>query len=125
MSSVLNYQIEHEVELLALLGDEPGWNSFLSEYAIETFKEALLESETYLCECEGKICRYIRAFVDGFGIYVSELYVAPQCRGNSFGAVLLEKVKEANPNQNVYVLSDEDMYYEKLGCRRIGSVYHF
>jgi hypothetical protein len=67
MSSVLNYQIEHEVELLALLGDEPGWNSFLSEYAIETFKEALLESETYLCECEGKslpiypsLCRWIR-----------------------------------------------------------------
>jgi hypothetical protein len=60
MSSVLKYQIEHEVELLALLGDEPDWNSFLSEDAIETFKEALLESETYLCECEGKICGYIR-----------------------------------------------------------------
>ena len=102
---------------------EPDWSSFVSEDAIDTFKKALLGSDTYICESQGKICGYLRALVDGFGIYVSELYVAPRYRGNGYGKKLLGKVKQAHPNQNVYVLSDEDLYYEKLGCNRIGSVF--
>ena len=114
MSNILKYQPEHEDELLALLGNEPDWSSFVSEGAIDTFKDVLLEGETYLCESQGSICGYIRALVDGFGIYVSELYVAPECRGNGYGEELLGKVKQAHPNQDVYVFSDEDLYYEKL-----------
>jgi GNAT superfamily N-acetyltransferase len=61
--------------------------------------------------------------VDCFGIYISELYVAPQYRRNGFGAGLLGKIRQEHPNQNVYVLSDSDLYYEKLGYKRVGSVY--
>jgi len=123
MSNIMKYQREYEVELIALLKNEPDWSSFVSEGAIDRFKEVLLEGETYLCESQGNICGYIRALVDGFGIYVSELYVAPQCRGNGFGAELLGKIKQAHPNQDVYVFSDEDLYYEKLGYKRVGSVF--
>jgi len=123
MISILKYQKEHEFELLALLGEEPDWLSFLGNDAIDTFKGALLESETYVLESEGDICGYVRALLDGFGIYISELYVAPSYRGNSYGAALLKKVKQANPNQDVYVFSDEDLYYEKLGYKRVGSVF--
>lgn len=123
MSSILKYQKEHELELISLLEKEPDWSSFLSDDAIDTFKEALLESETFLCESKGNICGYLRALVDGFGIYFSELYVAPQFRGSGLGSELLARVKQENPNQNVYVLSDEDAFYEKLGYRRVGSVF--
>ncbi|GAB1410357.1 hypothetical protein MASR1M90_15110 [Desulfovibrionales bacterium] len=123
MSSILKYQKEHELELLSLLGKEPDWSSFLCDDAIDTFKEALLESETFLCESKGSICGYLRALVDGFGIYISELYVAPPYRGNGFGSELLAKVKQEHPNQDVYVLSDKDVYYEKLGYQRVGSVF--
>jgi ribosomal protein S18 acetylase RimI-like enzyme len=119
----MKYQREYEVELLALLKNEPDWSSFVSEGAIDRFKEVLLEGETYLCESQGNICGYIRALVDGFGIYVSELYVASRCRGNGFGAELLGKIKQAHPNQDVYVFSDEDLYYEKLEYKRVGSVF--
>lgn len=123
MSNILKYQKQHEDELLALLRNEPDWSSFVSEGAIGTFREVLLEGETYLYESQGNICGYIRALVDGFGIYVSELYVAPGCRGKGYGEALLGKVRQAHPNQNVYVFSDEDLYYEKLGYKRVGSVF--
>lgn len=90
---------------------------------IETFKRALIESETLLVEDENRICGYLRAMVDGFGVYVSELYVAPASRGNGFGAELLQQLKQQYPQQDLYVLSDEDQYYEKLGYSRVGSIY--
>lgn len=123
MSSILKYQKKHEDELIFLLGQEPDWGSFLSHDAIDKFREALRESETFLCEFEGNICGYIRALVDNFGIYISELYVSPQYRGKGVGAELLERIKQEYPKQDVYVLSDEDAYYEKLGYQRVGSVF--
>ena len=123
MSNILRYQREHEDELLALLRNEPDWSSFVSEGVIDTFKEVLLVGETYPYESQGNICGYIRALVDGFGIYVSELYVAPVYRGKGHGAALLGKVKQTHPNQDVYVFSDEDRYYEKLGYKRVGSIF--
>jgi ribosomal protein S18 acetylase RimI-like enzyme len=123
MSNILRYEREHEAELLTLLKNEPDWNSFVSEGAINKFKKVLLESETYICKSRGNICGYIRGLVDGFGIYISELYVSPRHRGNGYGAKLLSKIKHAHPGREIYVLSDEDLYYEKLGCRRIGTVF--
>lgn len=119
----MKYQKKHEQELISLLGKEPDWRSFLGDDAIDKFKDALLESETFLCETEGNICGYLRALVDGFGIYISELYVSPKYRGAGFGAELLERIKQEYPKQDVYVLSDEDAYYEKLGYQRVGSVF--
>ena len=69
------------------------------------------------------MCGYLRALVDGFGIYVSELYVAPAFRNNGYGKELLRELKEDHEGQDVYVLSDEDLYYEKLGYKRVGSVF--
>ena len=123
MNNITRYQKENERELLALLGEEPEWGSFLTDDAIDTFKKALLESDTFVYESQGNICGYLRALIDGFGIYVSELYVAPQYRGNSFGEELLRRIKQEHLNQDVYVFSDEDLYYEKLAYKRVGSVF--
>jgi ribosomal protein S18 acetylase RimI-like enzyme len=123
MCNILRYEKRHEDELLALLKNEPDWSSFTSDVAIGRFRESLLNSESYICESPGEIYGYIRALVDGFGVYVSELYVAPQYRNKGYGKELLGKVRQAHIEQEVYVLSDEDLYYEKLGCKRVGSVF--
>ena len=123
MSTIQKYTIEHEPELLALLANEPDWHSFTRDDAIERFKKALRTSETYICVSQDAICGYLSALVDGFGIYVSELYIAPAHRGHGHGAKLLRQIKQAHLDQDVYVLSDEDSYYQKLGCQRVGSVF--
>ena len=123
MNRILKYQKKHEQELISLLEKEPDWSSFLGDDAIDKFKDTLLKSETFLCENEDIICGYLRALVDGFGIYISKLYVSPSYRRSGFGAALLKRIKQEYPEQDVYVLSDEDTYYEKLGYQRVGSVF--
>ncbi|NIA72348.1 GNAT family N-acetyltransferase [Pelagibius litoralis] len=127
MSNTFRYDKTYESELIALLKKEPEWNSFTRTGAIDVFKSALLSSQTYICKSQSEVCGYIRALVDGFGIYVSELYVAPAFRNNGYGKELLKELlkelKQDHPDQVVYVLSDEDLYYEKIGCKRVGSVF--
>ncbi|MGD9096319.1 MAG: GNAT family N-acetyltransferase [Chromatiales bacterium] len=123
MSNIHCYDKRHESELIALLSADPDWNLFTCEGNLDVFRHALLNSDTLICTCHGSICGYLRALVDGFGIYVSELYVAPGYRDSGNARELLRKIKQQHPNQDVYILSDEDRYYEKLGCMRVGSVF--
>ncbi|TNF35623.1 MAG: N-acetyltransferase [Gammaproteobacteria bacterium] len=123
MSNIFRYDKTHEPELIALLKAEPDWNTFTCPGKINAFKMALLDSETYIYESQSKVCGYLRALVDEFGIYVSELYIAPGYRNNGYGKELLRMIKQQHPDQDVYVFSDEDLYYEKLGCKRVGSVF--
>ena len=123
MINTFRYDKTYESELIALLKKEPEWNSFTGTGTIDIFKSALLSSQTYICKSQSQVCGYLRALVDGFGIYVSELYVAPAFRNNGYGKELLRDLKEDHEGQDVYVLSDEDLYYEKLGYKRVGSVF--
>ena len=123
MSNIQRYDKSHESELIALLKAETDWDAFTTGDAEDVFKDALLNSETLICRSQGSICGYLRALVDGFGLYVSELYVAPACRNRGNARELLRKIKQQHPNRDVYILSDEDRYYEKLGCQRVGSVF--
>jgi ribosomal protein S18 acetylase RimI-like enzyme len=123
MTSIYRYDKSHERELIMLLSKEADWNSFTSEGSIDKFRAALLSSETFICKSNSEVCGYLRALVDEFGIYVSELYVAPSHRNNGFGKDLLSRIRDEHPGKDVYVLSDEDLYYEKLGCERCGSVF--
>ena len=123
MGNTSKYDTTYESELIALLKKEPDWSSFTDPGKIDVFKSALLSDQTYICVSHGEVCGYLRAIVDGFGIYVSELYVAPAFRNKGYGKELLKELKQDHPDQVVYVLSDEDLYYEKLGCKRVGSVF--
>ena len=123
MDNIFRYDETYESELIALLKKEPEWDSFTGAGKIDVFKGALLSSQTYVCKSRSEVCGYLRALADGFGIYVSELYVAPAFRNNGYGRELLKELKQDHPDQIVYILSDEDLYYEKLGCKRVGSVF--
>lgn len=121
---ITKYKPEHEEAVLSAIRNDPNWEMFTNDDAIESYKNSLEKSVTYVCHDNSEFCGYVRALLDeGFAIYVSELYVIPRCRNRKIGRLLLERVKVDFPNLTVYALSDEDAYYEKMGHEKIGSVF--
>lgn len=123
MINIIKYDREHEVGLISLLKNEPDWDLFTNNVTQDSFKNALLNSITLICHVNSVLCGYIRAIDDPFGIYVSELYVAPEQRSKGCGRKLLSTLKERYSNRDIYVLSDEDLYYKRLGLSKVGSVF--
>jgi len=68
------------------------------------------------------VCGYIRCLEDnGFGVYVYDLLVRKSYRGRQLA--LMERVYQDFPGEPVYVMRDVDLYYEKLGYHREGSIF--
>ncbi|MGD8909752.1 MAG: GNAT family N-acetyltransferase [Chromatiales bacterium] len=122
--NISRYKPEHEHNVLTAIDRDPDWDLFAKTGTIDSYKNLLMNSVTYVCYDGNEFCGYVRALLDvEFAIYISELYVAPQCRNRKIGRSLLERVKTDYSNLAVYVLSDEDDYYEKIGYKKIGSVF--
>lgn len=121
---IFRYQREHENALISAIKKDPSWNTFTNEKAIDNYKKRLCESITYVCYENGVLGGYLRALLDdGFAIYISELFVVPEWRNRAIGRMLIAEVKMDYKHLIVYALSDEDAYYEKLGHRKVGSVF--
>ena len=121
---IFRYKPEHEDAVISAIKEDPSWDIFTNEKAIDNYKKSLGESITYVCYENGELSGYLRALLDdGFAIYISELFVVPKWRNRTIGRTLIAKVKTDFRYLTVYALSDEDAYYEKLGYRRVGSVY--
>ena len=121
---IIRYKREHEDAVLSAIKKDPDWEIFTNEKAIDNYRKNLCESITYVCYDNGAFGGYLRALLDdGFAIYISELFVVPEWRSRAIGRKLIAKVKIDFRHLTVYALSDEDTYYEKLGHKRIGSVF--
>ncbi len=121
---ISTYKPEHEEAVLAAIKKDPDWDIFTNEGAIDSYRKSLRNSVTYVCHDNGELCGYIRAFLDdGLAVYISELYVLPAWRNRKIGRSLLKQMKMDFSSLTVYVLSDEDVYYEKMGYKKIGSVF--
>jgi GNAT superfamily N-acetyltransferase len=121
---IIRYKREHEDAVLSAIKKDPDWEIFTNEKAIDNYRKNLCESITYVCYDNGAFGGYLRALLDdGFAIYISELFVVPEWRSRAIGRKLIAKVKMDFRHLTVYALSDEDTYYEKLGHKRIGSVF--
>ena len=59
----------------------------------------------------------------GFYIYVCDLLVHRQYRGRDIGRQLMEPLLDQFPDHTVYVMSDVDEYYKKLGYELEGSIF--
>lgn len=123
MCEIFRYKTEDEDGLLDLLKRENDWDEYTAPHFVEVFRKSLMDGETFVCKNGTQYCGYLRAITDGLGLYVSELYVAPSWRNRGIGRRLLEALKRESGERDVYVLSDEDAYYEKLGYRKIGSIF--
>lgn len=122
---IRKYSKADEALLFDLLVDEGDeWADYHGAAGRDRYVKALESSITYIA-CDGAVvCGYARCREDdGFGVYVYDLLVGKTHRGRQIGKRLLEQVRRDYPNQPVYVMSDVDTYYEKLGYRREGSIF--
>lgn len=118
------YAPRYEKDILTAIGKDPDWDMFTRDTAIDAYKKALGNDVTYVCHSGSDFCGYVRALLDpGFALYISELFVVPEWRNRNIGHALLEQFRADFPDLTVYALSDEDLYYEKKGYQKIGSVF--
>lgn len=122
---IRRYESKDEEELFALLkreGDE--WKDYWQGAGRGAFKKALASSITYLLFCGNELCGFARCRDDdGFGFYVYDLLVDKKYRGKEYGRMLLEHACCDFPNDTVYVMSDVNPYYEKLGYEIEGTIF--
>ncbi|WFF71873.1 GNAT family N-acetyltransferase [Proteiniclasticum sp. QWL-01] len=122
---IKKYSKADETLLFDLLIDEgDDWIEYHGAAGRSKYVKALESSITYIAYHENLVCGYARCREDnGFGVYVYDLLVRKTRRGRQIGKSLMERVCQDFPEQPVYVMSDVDMYYEKLGYRREGSIF--
>lgn len=123
--TIKRYKIEYECQLFALIEREgKGWKDYWLGVGREKYKKALSSSITYLIFENDELCGFARCRNDdGFGIYVYDLLVDKNYRGEEYGRMLMEQACLEFPNDTVYVMSDIDPYYEKLGYEAEGTIY--
>ena len=111
-------EYEKVLEVIELEGEE--WKDYLKPQ----YQESLARSITYVAYVDDNLCGYSRSMNDyGFYIWVLDLLVAKKYRGNSIGKKLLECVSADYPEQETFVMSDVDEYYEKLGYKKEGTIF--
>lgn len=119
------YSKADESLLFDMLFDEGDkWSDYHGAAGRDKYIKALESSITYIAWDETLVCGYVRCREDdGFGVYIFDLLVRKSYRGRQIGKTLIERVCQDFPDQSVYVMSDVDPYYEKLGYRREGSIF--
>jgi len=119
------YSDEDETRLFEMMrGEGEEWACYFGEKAITKYKRALKNSRTYVVYERDILCGFARCRDDdGFGVYIYNLLVKNEFRGHGLGRRLMERVCHDYPRDTVYVMSDVDAYYEKLGYRREGSIF--
>ncbi len=122
---IKRYSKEYEALLFDMLVDEgDDWEDYHGSAGRGKYIKALESSITYIACHENVVCGYARCREDdGLGVYVYDLLVRKTYRGKQIGKSLMERACQDFPDQPVYVMSDVDPYYEKLGYRREGSIF--
>lgn len=122
---IRKFELEDENALMLMIENEgEEWVSYWSKENQEKYRRALRNSITYMAKEDKEVCGYVRALDDmGFCIYVCDLLVTAKYRGKNIGRKLMEQLTIDYPDQMVYVMSDVDDYYQKLGFTHIGSVF--
>jgi ribosomal protein S18 acetylase RimI-like enzyme len=122
---IKRYSKEDEQQLFDMIEEEgEEWIDYYSSEGYKKYIIALASSITYVAYVEDVLCGYARCRDDdGFGIYVYDLLVKKAYRGKSIGKKLIEQACKDFLDQPVYVMSDVDPYYEKLGFKREGSIF--
>lgn len=125
MIGVRRFTLDDAPGLFRLMEEEgTEWQEYYGDAGRKAYTDALLGGIAYVATSGERICGYIRCQPDyGFGIYVYDLLVGEPYRGKEIGKQLIERVNKDYPDDKIYILSDADPYYIKLGYERIGSVF--
>lgn len=115
-----NPSIDYDGVLALVRSEGSEWK----DYVKPTYRRALEQSITYVAVIDGEICGYSRSINDSkLFIWVIDLLVHIDNRGYSIGKQLMECIHNDYPNMDVYVMSDVDEYYAKLGYKKEGSIF--
>ena len=109
--------------MLAELGE---WSDYYDDNGISSqYHVALKNCIVYVAvDDDDTVCGFIRVRNDdGFFLVVYDLLVHKNHRGNNYGRMLINRVCSDFPGIDVYVMSDEDGYYEKQGFKKVGSIF--
>lgn len=108
-------------DLLKIIQSEgEEWKGYLDK----KYKLALEQSITYVAYCDNDLCGYSRSINDSkIFIWVIDLLVDKKYRGNSIGKKLMECLLTDFPNQDIFIMSDVDEYYKKIGYKKEGSIF--
>ena len=122
---IRKYSKVDEAPLFEMIAEEGGeWSEYCGAKGYDRYAKALETSLTYVVYEGDRLCGYVRCREDdGFGVYVYDLLVRKSQRGKQLGRLLMQRVGEDFADQAVYVMSDVDPYYEKLGYGRVGSIF--
>lgn len=109
---------ERLLEIINSEGEE--WK----DYFDPKYQLILEKSITYVATANNVVCGYSRS-IDDFGLYiwVVDLLVDKNYRGNAIGRKLMKILLTEYPNQYVYVMSDVDEYYKKMGYEKDGTIF--
>lgn len=106
------------MKLIKAEGEE--WTDYLKP----GYKTALENSISFVALAGNRIVGYSRSINDsGQFIWLIDLLVDPAYRGKALGRHLMECAAGAFPHLDVFVMSDVDPYYEKLGYSKEGSIF--
>ena len=106
------------MELVKSEGEE--WNAYLKA----NYKSALAKSISYVAYSNEDLCGFSRSINDhDIYIWVVDLLVHNEFRGKSIGKSLMECLMRDFPDKDVFVLSDVDEYYHKIGYQKEGSIF--
>lgn len=121
---IRRYTKAYESSVFDLLVDEgEDWGEYYGP-GQTNYVKALESSITYIAWEQNIVCGFIRCREDdGFGVYVYDLLTRKICRGRGIGKRLMERVSQDFLDQPIYIMSDVDPYYDKLGYRKVGSIF--
>ena len=106
------------MKLVQSEGEE--WKDYLNP----NYRKVLENSITYVALIEDELCGYSRSLSDsGLFVWVIDLLVNKNRRGLSIGKKLMECILTDFPDIDVFVMSDVDTYYDKLGYEKEGSIF--
>lgn len=106
------------LEIIKSEGEE--WKDYLNP----KYQLSLEKSITFVATHDSELCGFSRSINDSdFYIWVIDLLVEKKYRGNSIGRKLMECILADYPDQAIFVMSDVDEYYKKLGYKIEGSIY--
>lgn len=124
MFEIIKYSSEYEDEVMELIKHEgKDWEIYWGKANALRYRTSFELSITYLALSDGKVCGYIRSIKDTLFIYVCDLLVNKDYRGNELGKKLTEQLQNDYPDYPIYVMSGNDEYYQKQNYKKEGSIY--
>ena len=123
---IRKYNPESDEDRLLEIIEREGqdWACYWENEHAASYKKTLQDSITYVATADDILCGYARSIHDyGFYIFVCDLLVTKPYRGQGIGMQLMEILPIDYPNHHIYVMSDVDEYYQKLGYHKEGSIF--